>query len=195
VALPLIADVYRCAFKWSDPAFPTNAVNVMHFKKSGSNPAAIATILNTNVTAAMWYFQEESSVIGEVDITPLDGTSVTYPYIPPVAANWAGERTTSDKIPNVANLIKLVTAKRGRSYRGRVFLPWVHEGSQTNGVLDAAAVSNCTAAWVAFLAAMSSSGAPLQVASYLHATSEPVVAVICERDIATQRRRNSRISA
>lgn len=193
--LPLIADVYRCAFKWQDPAFSSNAVNVMHFKKSGSNPAAIAAILNTNVSANMWYCQEASSFIGEVDITPLDGTSVTYPYIPPVAANWTGQRTTTDKMPNACNLIKLVTAKRGRSYRGRVYLPWIHAASPTNGVLDAGTVSNCTTAWVAFLAAMASSGAPLVIASYLHATAEPVVAVICERDIATQRRRNQRISA
>lgn len=170
-------------------------MNVMHVKKSSSNPAAIATILNTNVTTNMWYFQEQSSIIHEVDITPLDGTSTTYPYIPPTTAIWAGGRTTADKIPNVANLIKLVTAKRGRSYRGRVYLPWIHETSQTNGVLDAPSVANCTAAWVAFLAAMSGSGAPLGVASYLHATFEPVIAVICERDVATQRRRNHRTSA
>jgi hypothetical protein len=135
------------------------------------------------------------SVCTEIVITPLDGSSVTFPYITPVVTHWHGPQTTQDVSPQVAGLIKLVTAKRGRAYRGRVYLPNVSEAAQAAGQVDSTTVANTTTAWAAFVAAMASAGTHLCVASYKNATQETVVAAAMEHYIATQRRRLKRTSA
>jgi hypothetical protein len=156
---------------------------------SSGTPADLGGFLDAHVTAAMWGFQDTPSKITEVNITPLDGTSVTYPFVPTPAAKWAGAHGSDDIVPQMSNLIKLVTNKRGRAYRGRLYLPWVCETLQSNGSLDATTVGTVTSAWVAFLAAMASSGPQMVVASYKNATADNVVALICEKYAATQRRR------
>lgn len=192
--LPTITDVFRCAFKWSGTGQTLSATNVMHVKKGGATPADIAVILNANVTAAMWPFTSGNFAVKEIDITPLDGLGTTFPYVPGTPAKFVGGGGAGDYVPSMCALIKLVTAKRGRSYRGRVYTPFVVETLVASGVLTGASVSACTTAWVAFVAALSSAGAPLQVASYKHATSEPVVAAVCESFYASQRKRQKRTS-
>jgi hypothetical protein len=193
--LPVINNVYRCALQWGSSEFSQRAVNVIHVKKSGSNPAAIGTILDTAATASLWWFTKNTAKVSEIDITPLDGSSVTYPYIPATPAHWTGTSSSGDNTLNVAYIVKMLTASRGRSYRGRVYLPWVVETQMANGLLDATGVTNCTAAWVTFIAALASASAPLQVASYKLSTSADVIAVACEKAVATQRRRLHRTSA
>lgn len=193
--LPVISNVYRAAFTWTNTDTGFSAVNVMHFKKSGSNPAALATSLAGAVHQDMWAFQGSHSHIREVDITPLDGAGVTYPYITGSGTVWSGSDGSNDHNPQVANIIKIVTAKRGRSYRGRVFLPWVCENLQANGVLDSGTLATVQAKWVAFATTMTGDGWDQVVASYLHATSEEVIGYLAERQTATQRRRQKRTSA
>lgn len=193
--LPVISNTYQCVLRWTDTRFPTDAVNVIHVRKSGSNAGAIATILDTNVTANMWAYQQTSSSIYEVDVTPLDGTGVTYPFTTGSPSKWKGSRTPGDTVIPSCVLMKLVTAKRGRSYRGRIYLPWVLETMQSQGVLDNSYYTTVNSAWVTFLADMAADGAPLVVASATLQTAEDVVAVALERDVATQRRRLKRSSA
>lgn len=193
--LPVITDVFRCAFKWSGTGQPLTATNVIHVKKGGATPADIAVILNANVTAAMWPFTSGNYAVKEIDITPLDGSGTTFPYVPATPAKFVGGGGAGDYIPSACNLMKFVTSKRGRSYRGRFYSPFLVEASQVNGILTGATVTACTTAWVTFVAALVSAGAPLQVASYKLATSEPVVAVLCESYYASQRKRQKRTSS
>lgn len=187
--LPVITDVYRCAFKWRHSDLSSDAVNVMHFRQTGTNPAALAADIDANVNNVLWNFEDTHAKITEIDITKLDGSSTTFPYVTGSGADYTGFSSSHDVIPQGAAIIKLVTAKRGRSYRGRLYLPWVAETFSTNGVLDATTVTNVTAAWVTFLADMASAGPQLVVASYLHSTAEDVIAILCEGMLATQRRR------
>lgn len=193
--LPIISNVYRVALNWTNTANGLVATNVMHFKKASSNPAALASSLDTNATNTMWEMQTTAASVTNIQITPLDGSSVTFPYTPITPAHWTGHGGAGDFSPQIANIIKLLTAKRGRSYRGRVYLPWVAEGQSGDGGLNGTSKATCTAAWVAFMAAMTGDGFDLVVASYLHSTSENVVALACEGYTATQRRRNKRNSA
>jgi hypothetical protein len=166
----------------------------MHFRKGGTNPAALATVLDGDVAAAMWGAQGTNSKIHSLQITPLDGSSVSFPFDTGSPAKWSGTCTTNAPVPNVANIVKLLTAKRGRSYRGRVYLPWVDEDRQGAGKVDAGTLVTLQAAWVAFNAAIIADGWEWVVASYALATAEPVVAVLAETFVATQRRRQVRVS-
>lgn len=192
--LPVIADTYRVAFNWVQSGLGLGATNVMHFRKSGTNPAALAAILDGDVAAAMWSCQGTNSKIHSLQITPLDGSSVSFPFDTGSPAKWSGTDANNAPVPNVSNIIKLLTAKRGRSYRGRVYLPWVDEDRQGAGKVDAGTLPTLQAAWVAFNAAVTADGYEWVVASYTHATAEPVVAVLAETYIATQRRRQVRVS-
>ena len=193
--LPTITDVFRCAFKWSSPDFPGNAVNVMHFRSPGKNPADVATALDSHVVANMWCHTSTHSKITEVDITPLGSTGVTFPFPTPVAARWAGTETVFEANAQVAVIVKLLTAERGRSHRGRVYLPWVNESVTTNGIFSAGNVTAMLAAWLAFQTAMVGDGHHLCIASYTLASSADVIATVVEKDTATQRRRNQRTSS
>ncbi len=164
----------------------------MHIRKSSSNPAAVYAALDANVTAALWTMQPNYAHITEVVITPLDGLGTSLPVVTGSPAKWSGSGGSGDMIPQVANIVKLVSARRGRSYRGRVYLPFALEGQVSNGNFGGSALTALNTAWVAFRTAMSSAGFPLVVASYVHATAEDVIAVLAEAPSATQRRRMRR---
>jgi len=192
--LPVINDVYRCALQWSSTSISLAATNVIHVKKSGSNAGNVATIIDSHVTSAMWGQTGANNGVFRMDVTPLDGTGLTYPFTTTLPTKWKGALSSGDFTPQVAVIIKLATAKRGRSYRGRIYLPWVHETVVTDGLVNDPYRPNMTTAWATFLSAMSGDSCPLQVASYLHSTSEEVIAAACEFYSATQRKRNKRNS-
>lgn len=195
MALPVIASVYRCAFNWTNDLVPgLAATNVMHFKKTGSDALTVAGIIESHMNSGLLAHTSQHSAITSVDVTPLDGSTLTLPYKPVTAANWDGGVTSTSILPQVACVIKLRTQKRGRSFRGRVFLPWVCEEAVIQGKIEASNVANMTTAWTTFLAAMGSDSCNLGVASYLHSTFEPVVLATCENFTGTQRRRNARTS-
>ena len=89
------------------------------------------------------------------------------------------------------------TAHRGRSHRGRIFLPFIAEDVSTKGVLTGSVAAATTTAWNTFQAALEAHGGGWQVdvASYKLATSEIVTNFICESMLAVQRRRQERLRA
>lgn len=188
--LPTIPDVYRCALEWTNSADPSaTASNVIHVKRSGSNPAAIAAILDAAVVLNMWRAQGSNAAVTRINVTPLNGSGVTLPYSPATPANWKGSQTSNTPILQVANLIKLVTAARGRSFRGRVYLPWTDENAIAAQKLDTGFATLISNAWITFFNNLVTAGAPLQVASYTLSVATPVVAIASELEVATQRRR------
>jgi hypothetical protein len=95
-------------------------------------------------------------------------------------------------IPQVACVVKLTTTERGRSKRGRIFLPWVNEGIADQGTMTASRVTSMQTAWTTFLSDMSTNNCPVVVASYKLASSAIVQAATVESLFATQRRRQPR---
>lgn len=192
MSLPVISSTFRVALEWINTGTPDTATNVMHFRNPGATPADVASHITAHVTSAMWGGIQHGAVISEVNVTPLDGTSTTFPYLTDRTAKWQGNGASGDYNPQVAAIVKFVTAKRGRSYRGKAYLPWIAEGSSSNGTMDGSVVTAVTAGWVAFLAAMHTAGSDLVVASYRLQTAEDVVGVIMEPRCATQRKRLTR---
>lgn len=197
-SLPTIPNVYRVALDWINTSTGAGtASNIFHVRNATGYPnsPAVFTCLDAHVTAAMWSFVASTYRVAKMVITPLDGTTASDEVTIAATAKWTGNNA-GDPIPNMANIIKLRTAKRGRSYRGRLFLPFVSESAQVNGVLSGTAVATCDAAWNAFLIAIGTDATfPLTfgIASYKLATFEPTLGAVCEGTAATQRRRLSRL--
>lgn len=193
--LPQIDDVYRVALNWLDSSTGTTATNVMHFRKPSSNPAAVWSIVDAHLTAAMWGTVGGTAAIKTAVITPLDGSSASLPVILASGDPHQGHGGAGEVLPNVAAVVKLLTAKRGRSYRGRQYLPFTIEAAVADGRIVTSFITAGQSAWTTFLAAMVTGGADLVIASYKLATYENVVAVVFESWSATQRRRLKRTAA
>jgi hypothetical protein len=190
--LPTIADTFRCAFEWASTDVG-HAVNVMHFRKSGATAADLATSIKAHASANMWLGVADSAAIGLLRITPLDGASPTVDFsTASVAAAFEGQQGTQ-AVPAVAGVVKLITGTRGRSYAGRVFLPFLAEGSIVAGSQGSGVVSGAQAAWSAFHADMITAGWELVVASYKLSLATAVTAILYEAPCATQRRRQTRL--
>jgi len=192
--LPVIANVYRCTFEWTNSADSSIAANVMHFRKSSSNPAAVATIIDNHVTGGMWGMTAAAASVSLVEVTALDGVSTSYPFSPTPAAKWSGQGGSGDFNKQVAAIMKFVTAKRGRSYRGRIYAPWPPESLVTRGSFSPTDVAGWTSAWITFGAAVSGDGLDHVIASYKLASAEKIIAYAGETLSATQRRRIRKVS-
>jgi len=95
-------------------------------------------------------------------------------------------------IPQVSALVKLTTNERGRSKRGRIFLPWVNEGIADQGTLTSTRQTAMQSAWNTFISDMSTNNCPVVVASYKLASSAIVQTLFVESLLATQRLRQPR---
>lgn len=196
--LPVIADCFRVAFIWKDAGTGQTAANIMHFQASASNAIDVKNDIDAAVTAAMWTVQEANAQVIRLDIIKLDGSSGTVSF-PVSGAKWTGGGAASDFAPNVSNIVKMQTGLRGRSRRGRIYLPFVGESQTTAGSLGSAGVTAGQNAWDAFLAAMTVATTFPVVASYdrahagagAHATL--INKFVYEAQVGTQRRRQSRL--
>lgn len=187
--LPVIADVMRVAWNWSGGAGLT-ATNVSHWAAPGKSELELWTAFNSHITVNIFDALSTDATIQEIVIEKLDGTSAAL-HFGPVAhgiGNGGGE-----PIAQVCALMKFSTASRGRSKRGRMYLPFVGEADVNSGKLAAAVDTNTTTAWATFLNAMATDGFDLVIASYKTSSAESVINVVCEKVTATQRRRQDRL--
>lgn len=193
--LPVIADTVRAAFNWEIPG-GQHAVNVMHFRCTDSTaPAHIFAAIDNQVLGFMWKPLSDGAKIGSISFTPLDGTSATVTINTDSSSKWKGQES-GNFIPQVAALVKLTTATRGREHRGRVFLPFVAEAVQESGaIVDDSVLAEWESGWADFIANMNNpavENVQLVVASYKLASAGDVVAFAVERETGTQRRRQQR---
>ena len=186
-ALPIIDNVFRVALRWG--VVRGSPVNVMHFYVAGGNPPALFAAIDAEVEINMWKTVSGDIAVSQVDILPLDGTSSTQSFITGSPAKWTGQGGVGDFVPSLSTIVKMKTGLRGRSRRGRIFLPYCPENKQVNGDLDAGEIATMQASWSDFLDDMAAASAPLVVASYKLADFDPVTQLIVEARGATQRRR------
>jgi len=142
--------------------------------------------------------------VATVSIIKLDGTTASQDFVTGSPAKWTGV-PTGEFIPNCCGLIKITTALRGRRHRGRVYLPFLPEGSLDDGALFTSAPATTTTAWMGFVNALAALSTPwtFGVATYGRPTPAnpagwtpaftPAINVLCETMAATQRRRQSRL--
>lgn len=188
--LPIISNVFRVALNWHN-ANGQNAVNVMHFGSSSLNSTTLGNLIDTNATAHMWDATTGDFAVNKLQITPLDGSTATTERAT-TGAKWAGAGGALDFIPAAAQVISFRSTLRGRSFRGRIYLPGVCESLQSAGTLNFSLATQ-QSAWNTFMAAIVAGGAQLVVASYLHATAQAVATATPEAPLATQRRRQGRL--
>lgn len=188
--LPVIPDTYRAAFNWNDSG--QTAVNVMHFRRASSSSAAVASLIDANVTAAMWGMIANGASVVRLDVTALDGASATFSLVT-TGAKWAGGAGVTDPLIAVAQVIKLQTTLRGRRHRGRIYLPFTGENQTVGGSLLSASVTSVQNAWNTFLTATIAAGLPPVVASYRGASQLDVSSFVVETLVGTQRRRQTRL--
>lgn len=187
--LPVISNVYRTVLEWT-PASGGQPVNVLHFRGSPGSAAGLYTAIDANVTATMWILSSTLTWVNRVVITPLDGSTASLINTPPVVAKWGGG-ASGQYIPAATAVLSMRTAKRGPSYRGRLYLPWLPESQQIDGTINPTDLATCQAAWVTFRTAVAAAGYTLVVASYKLATAELVTSTSIASRYGIQRKRQS----
>jgi hypothetical protein len=195
-ALPVIAQTFRCALNWRSSAGQI-AVNVIHIHTAaaGKSAADVFENLNDDMGSNAWLTVSSTAVVESVSITPLDGVSATVTFAPTVPAHWTGGQA-GDFSPATSTLIKETTSLRGRSHRGRIYLPFTGESVMSNGIIDPTTVATMSTEWNALqgvLAADALTPMSICVASYKLATQIAVDTFFVEGVAATQRRRQGRL--
>ena len=190
--LPTIEFVIRCAFRWENPNFDRNAITVMHFNTPDWGIAGLRTAIEANVLGDMWDHASTDSAIVDVTYTPLDGTTASQTIATSGGSKWNGNSGSGDQVPQAAVVVKHLTLDRGRSARGRNFLPWPVEPNVNNGVLNSASVGVMNTAWESFRSDMLADTYPLVVASYKDSAAGDVTSSTVESLLGTQRRRQPR---
>lgn len=191
--LPVIPDIYRVAWNW-EAANGSKATNVMHFASGELDPLdwvdTFATAVES-VSSNLLGGVSEAWSVRSFDVTPLDGISATVTVPTDGTALWDGI-AGPEYFPQAATLIKLTTGVRGRSGRGRVFLPGAAESVYDQGTLNESVRSDVTLAWLDLQAELTVAGLAIHVASYKNESASIASGLLCESKVATQRRRNKR---
>jgi hypothetical protein len=197
--LPVLPNVFRVTFLYTPVAGQAPPANVMHFHTSQTGTAAgnLYTAINANVTSAMWGSLTTGTFVTTVNIIQLDGVSPTFTYSTGSPTKWQGT-SGGTATPQVSTLLKLGTGHRGRSYRGRIYLPNTASSAFSIGVVSGPLVTSIGAAWNTFINALAvATPTPytLQVVSYQRPPAHgapfttDVTTLTCESYTATQRRR------
>jgi hypothetical protein len=124
-------------------------------------------------------------------IIPLDGSTATATLTATIVAGGSG----GDWVPQSAVLVKHQTAHRGRSGRGRTYLPLIGEMNISAGIFDPGVISTVQPAWDTFLSTMNTANWSPVVAHYdrahsgVGAAAYPILRYVVEGFTATQRRR------
>jgi hypothetical protein len=190
--LPTIANVWRLALNWElgDGSNQT-AENVIHVRVTGGTPPDPATAVDAALTSNMFAPCSTSAIVYSITETPLDGSSASSTRI---VTNPNAHGGTSGAIaPAFAAVVSLATAERGRSKRGRVFVPMVGLSAITDGSLTSTPAGLMRTAWTTFIAALATAEVPLVVASYKLASATDVISASIKAQGGTQRRRQTRV--
>jgi hypothetical protein len=143
--------------------------NTWHARHSAGGTPDLAAITALELefiafyTAACFLSVPAGTTLEDVNVTPLDGSSGAFSF--PVGL--AGTGGTGSMPPEVAEVLTIRTALRGRRHRGRVFLPaFVKDDFDSAGHVSATAIARVQASAVALQAAAVISSWSLGVASY-----------------------------
>jgi len=196
VPFPPVTDGASALFVFHNADGKPNRVNTLHFAAatSGSTLAELATVLNANLTSDMWGLMSNADTCTDVLLTDLrsGGGQSNLHLGTPIVGEGSGHY-----LPNSCGLIKLTTDTRGRSYRGRVYIPDLAESFTVNGLITPGNQASTSAAWVLFANALVSDGKwALAVCTRYenNVRRNPgrvtqVTNAACESRVATQRRR------
>jgi len=191
--LPVVAGSFLVRLVWLNGSVQRPATNDMcfHDDAGGHTGTDIYNAIDSHVTHDMWKTTSGDGVVDHVITTKLDGTAASVIHPTGTPAKWQGGEA-SQTIPQGCCVATIRTGFRGRSRRGRIFIPWIGEGAQDSGTLDGTKVAAQQAAWTTFFAAMLADGFPIHVLSKLHTDSVEATEVQIQSFLKTQRRRSRR---
>lgn len=161
---------------------------------------AFKTALIKNTSGGLLYGMANDcscSALQVDDVTP--GTLARYEL---AFSAVAGSSAQADLPPQCAVLFSMKTALKGRSYRGRFYVPGAVQTDETDGILSGTAVTNYTTILTQLLAVFGPSGSnanwQLAVISRFHLgqkralpVATAVTAISLDPIIATQRGRRT----
>ena len=183
--LPVIPDTFRVALGYESGG-ELVARNIIHHFVPGASASDVADLVDDNFTTGMIDATSADIDMKEIEVTPLDGSSATFTKVlgSPFPGGAAGAG-----VPNTAGVVTFNTDKRGRSFQGRAFTPWISEGVQNEGLIESVNVINIIDAWVQYAVDMLLESAAQVVASYLLEEVNAVQNVLMDLRVDTQRRR------
>ena len=184
--LPIITGVARVAVRGTMPS-GQRWINVCHVRKnaggafSGADQAAVQPILvrlwrgTAFGSGNDWLSNCNNQLtLDDMTYTPLDGSSPSIVQSVNLNGVSAGVSAPSE----VAQVLTLRTALRGRAHRGRMYMPAPVVGTYSaGGVLTGANITNFLTQVVAVQNALIAAGFTIVVASYLGAGSASDVIV------------------
>jgi len=198
--LPVINNVVRVAVE-GHTSLGTKWANVIHLAKTAGTAAiadfpALVTELNRLYGGATYgggglnllNNTNSSTAVDRYVFTILNGTAASVP----LAATAAGSGAVAAVPAEVAAVITLRTGLRGRSFRGRIYLPafttaaFTSTGQISSGVVTALPIQ-CSG----FNTALVALTYTWVVASYLHATAQPITSWTMDNAPDVQRRRKA----
>jgi hypothetical protein len=167
-------------------------------KKVAGNPTstdrdAIATIGKTNFWDGL-----KTNLSSDVTLRQIRVTDQTVDGGPATIVTWNDAATSGNPAGaiNAPVVASLRTAKRGRSYRGRVYVSGYPEASMTSTTIGGSQATNLVSYVTDMMTALSSAGYKLVVASKQHnlvttnpAETNDVIAVVVDTNLDSQRRR------
>lgn len=189
--LPIITDVFRCALGYRSTDNSLQAINVIHVIDGAHTALEVGEAVNAAVSDHNWWDAVSSDINYKgVTVTPLDGAGTS------VFVDGDGTATGSaggQPMPAVCQTITLYTDARGRSFRGRIFTPFVSESVFAAGIIDPGTTVETHTDFESFMGELGTSTGGLVVASYKHSTSHLVTSFTVQGIASTQRRRQSRL--
>jgi hypothetical protein len=197
MALPVIANVLRCALEWTDSGAtvgvrPVNVFHVHYVTGTASDAAGdVADALATS-GSDMFDVLYTGLEVNSISVLPLDGTTATFDQ--PIGATIAGGGA-GGIVPQVCTVVSLHTAQRGSRGRGRVYVGPMGETQIADGHVSSGSANTMLVAWGQFHDDLlaSPSGAELAIASYVHADAHPVTSLRIDSVLGTQRRRQNQL--
>lgn len=173
MALPVIADCFRLSARFTNGS-GFEVANVWHVLAPGKGETEAWSIVGPLLDTTMWHALDSDMAMIDWTILALDGVSagITTP-----SSGFNGE-ASGDSIPGMACIVSFYTGLRGPSHRGRVFIGPIVEAQQSFGNVDSAVAAATAAAWEDFHNALVLEDMAVCVASYTHASAEPITSVV-----------------
>jgi hypothetical protein len=198
--LPVITNVVRVACI-GHTSLGTRFINVLHLARTAGTASAadfpgLVTELNRLYGGATYgggglnllSVTNASCALEQYQFTLLNGSAATVP----LTATAAGTGAVAAAPAEVAMVITLRTGIRGRSFRGRMYLPSPTVSNLlANGNLGAGMLTAFPIQCSGFNTALAALTYTWVVASYLHATAQAITSWTMDAAPDVQRRRKS----
>lgn len=171
----------------------------VHHNAGAPTPGQLADQVAQHYAATILSLMGDTISLGVTDVTPLDGTTPTETFATP-SVGAVGSITTGVNLPLATSLvISWRTGTRGRSHRGRSYLPGVtstHVVDARSRQLTPAIVASITLQARAFISALAadSFSLELQVLSRKLGTATLITDGLGNPGVCLQRRRYEEVA-